>query len=139
MRLHAVVLYQVRMRMRFTITFQQLSAVQDADYIVVGFDPDDLDKKTQMVVDAQHGSGEQICSYLPKAIYVNIDECENHVLPPAPCFVHRLTRHDTSCLNCIIAVQPGIFAVRFSIAHSNIITVANRKASVLMCSGGSSR
>ena len=49
---------------------------------------------------------------MPKAIYVTIDECTHQFLPSPPCAVHRLTGHDASCLNCISAVQPGVFAVR---------------------------
>ena len=49
---------------------------------------------------------------MPKAIYVKIHECDYHFLPPAPCSTHRLTGHDASCLNCISAVQPGVFAVK---------------------------
>ena len=111
-RLPAVALFHQGMRMRFTTTLQQPFAVQDVDCTVVGFDPDDMDKEAQTEVDAEHGKGEFTCSYMPKAIYVKIDECEYHFLPPAPCSTHRLIGHDTSCLNCINAVQPGIFAVK---------------------------
>ncbi len=41
-----------------------------------------------------------------------IDDCDFRFLPPAPCFTHRSTGHDKSCLKCISAVQPGIFAVK---------------------------
>ena len=111
-RLPAVFLFHVGMRMRFTTTLQQPFAVQDVDCTVVGFDPDDLNKAAQTEVDAQRSSGEHVCSYMPKAIYVKIDGCEYTFLPPAPCSVHRLTGHDTCCLNCISAVEPGIFAVK---------------------------
>ena len=95
--------------MRFATTLQQPFAVQDVDCTVVGFDPDDLDKAAQAEVDAQRSSGEHVCSYMPKAIYVKIDECECHFLPPAPCLLHRLTGHDASC---VTSVQPGIFEVK---------------------------
>ena len=111
-RLPAAVLFHMGMRMRFTTTLQQPFAVQDVDCTVVGFDPDDLDKAAQGEVDSQCRSGEYVCTYMPKAIFVKIDECDYQFLPPAPCSVHRLTGHDTSCLNCISAVQPGTFAVK---------------------------
>jgi hypothetical protein len=98
--------------MRFATTLQQPFAVQDVNCTVVGFDPDDLDQAAQWEVDSQCRSGEYVCNYMPKAIYVKIDECDYRFLPPAPCSVHRLTGRDTSCLNCISAVQPGIFAVK---------------------------
>lgn len=111
-RLPAVFLFHVGMRMRFTTTIQQPFAVQDVECTVMGFDPDDLDKETQSRVDAGRGAGEWTCSYMPKAIYVKIDECDYQFLPPAPCAIHRLAGHDASCLNCISAVQPGVFAVK---------------------------
>ena len=49
---------------------------------------------------------------MPRSIYVKIDDCDHHFLPPAPCSVHRSTGHDASCLNCTRAVRPGIFAVK---------------------------
>ena len=56
-------------------------------------------------------SSSHVCALMPKAIYVEIDDCDYHFLPPAPCSVHRLTGHDASCLNCTSSLQPGIFAV----------------------------
>jgi len=111
-RLPAVVLWHYGMRMKFTTTLQQPFAVQDVECTVVGFEPDDKDYDAKAALDAQHCQGEHVCHFLPKAIYVKIDDCDCHFLPPAPCPVHRLTGHDASCLNCTSAVQPGIFAVR---------------------------
>jgi hypothetical protein len=111
-RLPAVVLWHVGMRMRFTTTLQQPFAVQDLECIVMGFEPDDLDKDAQVALDSQDCQGEHVCSYMPKAIYVKIDGSTCHFLPPAPCFSHRTTGHDSSCLSCISSVQPGIFAVK---------------------------
>ena len=111
-RLPAAVLFHIGMRMRFTTTLQQPFAVQDVECTVVGFNPDDLDQAAQREVNLQCRSGEYVCTYMPKAIYVTIDECTHQFLPSPPCAVHRLTGHDASCLNCISAVQPGVFAVR---------------------------
>ena len=111
-RLPGVVLWHQGMRMRFTTTLQQPFAVQDVECIVVGFEPADQDKDTQSAAYAQHCRGEHVCGLMPKAIHVKIDECDCHFLPPAPCFMHRLTGFDSSCVNCISAVQPGIFAVK---------------------------
>ena len=63
-------------------------------------------------LDAHHCQGEHVCAFMPKAIYVKIDDCDQHFLPPAPCSVHRSTGHDASCLNCASAIRPGIFAVK---------------------------
>ena len=111
-RLPAVVLWHQGMRVRFTTTLQQPFAVQDVEGTIVGFDPDDKDYAAKVAVDAEHCQGEHVCGFMPKAIYVKIDECDCHFLPPAPCSVHRSTDHDPSCLNCISAVQPGVFAVK---------------------------
>jgi hypothetical protein len=111
-RLPGVVLWHQGMRMRFTTTLQQPFAVQDVECTVVGFEPAYEDKRTQTAAYAQHCRGEHVCDLMPKAIYVKIDECDCHFLPPPPCSMHRLTGLDSSCLNCISAVQPGIFAVK---------------------------
>ena len=111
-RLPATVLWHHGMRMKFTTTLQQPFAVQDVECTVVGFEPDDKDYEATTALVAQHCQGEYVCAWMPKAIYVKIDDCDHHFLPPAPCFVHRLTGHDASCLNCTSAVRPGIFAVK---------------------------
>ena len=111
-RLPAVVLWHLGMRMRFSTTLQQPLAVQDVGCTVLGFEPDDMDKDAQVATDAHNCQGEHVCCYMPKAIYVKIDDCTCHFLPLAPCFTHRTTGHDASCLDCISAVQPGIFAVK---------------------------
>ena len=111
-RLPAVVLWHQGMRMRSTTTLQQPFAVQDVECTVVGFEPGETDHDTKAAVDAQHCQGEQVCGIMPRAIYVKIDGCDSHFLPPAPCFAHRSTGHDASCLDCGTAVQPGIFAVK---------------------------
>ena len=91
-RLPAVVLWHHGMRMKFSTTLQQPFAVQDVECTVVGFEPADNDYDTMAVLDAQHCQGEHVCAFMPKAIYVNIDDCDHHFLPPAPCPVHRLDR-----------------------------------------------
>ena len=111
-RLPAVVLWHHGMRVKFTTTLQQPFAVQDVEGSVVGFDPDDKDHDAKAALDAQHCQGEHVCALMPRAIYVKIDDCDHHFLPPAPCSVHRSTGHDASCLNCTSAVRPGIFAVK---------------------------
>ena len=111
-RLPATVLFHIGMRMRFATTLHQPFAVQDVDCTVVGFDPDDLDKEAHIEMKSQCRSGVYAFVNMPKAIYVKIDECHYRFLPPAPCSVHRLTGRDASCLSCIRAVQPGIFAVK---------------------------
>ena len=100
------------MRVNFTTTLQQPFAVQDVEGAVVGLEPDDKDSDTMTALDAQHCQGEHICAFMPKAIYVKIDDCDHQFLPPAPCSLHRSTGHDASCLNCTSAVRPGTFAVK---------------------------
>ena len=111
-RLPAVVLWHHGMRMKFSTTLQQPFAVQDVECTVAGFECDDKDHDAKAAIDAQHCQGEHVCAFMPKAIYVKIDDCDCHFLPPAPCLTHRSTGHDASCLNCTSAVQPGIFAAK---------------------------
>ena len=111
-RLPAAVLWHHGMRMKFSTTLQQPYAVQDVECTVIGFEPADKDYASKAALDAQHCQGEHLCGLMPKAIYVKIDDCDFHFLPPAPCSVHRSTGHDASCLNCLRAVQPGVFAVK---------------------------
>ena len=111
-RLPACFLWHFGMRVKFSTTLQQPFAVQDVEGVVVGFEPDDKDHDTQVALNSSVCKGEFICRFQPKAIYVKIDECQHHFLPPAPCSEHRLTGHDPSCLNCISAVRPGVFAVK---------------------------
>ena len=79
---------------------------------MVGFEPDDKDYDAVAARDAEHCRGEHVCQFIPKAIYVKIDDCDSHFLPPAPCREHCSSGHDASCLNCRNAVQPGVFAVK---------------------------
>ena len=92
-RLPAVALWHHGMRMKFTTTLRQPFAVQDVECTVVGFEPDDKDYKAQAAIAAQHCQGEHVCAFMPEAIYVKIDNCDHHFLPPAPCSVHRSTGH----------------------------------------------
>ena len=111
-RLPAVVFWHYGMRMKLTTTLQQPFAVQDVECYCVGFEPSDRDYETRAAADAKHCQGEHVCAFMPPTIYVKLDDCDYHFLPPAPCSAHRSTGHDASCLNCISAVQPGIFAVK---------------------------
>ena len=95
-RLPAVVLWHHGLRVKFTTTLQQPFAVQDVIGSVVGFGPDDKDHDAKAALDAQHCQGEHVCAFMPKAIYVKINDCDHHFLPPAPCSVHRSTGHDAS-------------------------------------------
>ena len=111
-RLPGVVFGHYGMRMRFTTTLQQPFAVQDVECVWVGFDPDDQDRDTQREVDASEGVGEYVCEFMPKAIYVKIDDCNYNFLPPAPCCVHKFSGYDETCPDCRSAAQPGVFAVK---------------------------
>ena len=111
-KLPGVFCWHYGMRMKFTTTLQQPFAVQDVECTVVGFEPDEKDYDAKAALDARHCQGEHVCSFLPAAIYVQIDECDHHFLPPAPCSAHRSTGYDDGCLNCTSAVRPGVFAVK---------------------------
>ena len=110
-RLPAVCLWHYGMRAKFSTTLQQPFAVQDVECTVVGFEPDERDYDAKAAMDARTCRGEHVCTYIPKAIYVKIDDCNYQFLPPAPCAMHQSTGHDASCLNCLNAVKPGTFAV----------------------------
>ena len=111
-RLPAVGLWHHGMRMEFSTTLHQPFVVHDVECTVVGFESDEKDHDAKAAIDAQHCVGEQVCEFMPKAIYVKIDDCDHHFLPPALFFVHRLTGHGASCLKCTSVVQPRIFAVK---------------------------
>ena len=111
-RLPAVALWHHGMRLKFTTTLQQPFAVQDVECTVVGFEPDDKDHDAKAALDAAHCQGEHVCAFLPKTIYVKIDDCDTQFLPPGPCSAHRSIGHQHLCLDCIRAVQPGVFAVK---------------------------
>ena len=93
------------MRMRLTTTLQQPFAVQDTECTVLGFDPDPVDQHIKSKIRAT-SSLEMICTRMPKAIYVKLDDSDMQFLPPAPCAFHRTTGHDDTCARCLCAVQP---------------------------------
>ena len=84
-KLPAVVIWHYGMRMSFSTAVQQPFAVQDVDCTVVGFEPDDKDYDAMATIDAQHFQGEHVCAFMPKAIYVKIDDCDHHFLPRHLC------------------------------------------------------
>ena len=110
-RLPGVVLFHQGMRMRLTTTLQQPFAVQDLECTVLGFDPDPADQCVNSKI-RMTSCSEMKCMRMPKAIYVKLDDCDLHLLPPGSCSLHRMTGHDATCANCLCAVQPGLFAVR---------------------------
>ena len=111
-RLPGVVLFHHGMRMRLTTTIADAApfAVQDVECTVVGFDVDAADSINSSLRTA--ASTEMLCTRLPKAIYVKLDDCEHRFLPPGTCPLHRTRGHDAECEACASAVQPGVFAVK---------------------------
>ena len=109
-RLPPVVFFHLGMRVRFSTTVQQPFAVQDLEGTVVGFEP--VPRELGHVNSSDARPGEICCNIMPTAIYVKLDDCSHTFLPPGPCHAHRYTGHNESCLDCISAVQPGVFAVR---------------------------
>ena len=110
-RLPPVVLFHLGMRVRLTTTIQQPFAVQDVEGTVVGFDPDPVDSDTTarlMSRDSSH-AGDFACRFMPKSIYVKLDECNLQLLPPAQCPEH--VQHNPACSRCINAAQPGVMAI----------------------------
>ena len=76
-RLPPVVLFHYGMRVRLTTTIQQPFAVQDVEGIVVGFDTDPADSSTKARFHspATSHTADFACSLMPKAIYVQLDDC----------------------------------------------------------------
>ena len=76
-RLPSVVLFHYGVRVRLTTTIQQPFAVQDVEGIVVGFDPDPADSSTKARFHspATSHTADFACSLMPKAIYVQLDDC----------------------------------------------------------------
>ena len=109
-KLPGVVLFHQGMRMRLTTTLQQPFAVQDAECTVVGFEPDPADQHINSKI-RMPSCTEMKCTRMPKAIYVQLDDCDLQFLPPGSCALHRMTGHDATCAS-LCAVPPGRFAVR---------------------------
>ena len=99
-RLPPVVLFHLGTRIRLTTTIQQPFAVQDVEGKVVGFDPDPADSTTRarLMSAASSHEGNFVCPYMPKAIYVKLDECKLQLLPPVPCPEHD--QHNPDCSRC---------------------------------------
>ena len=110
-RLPPVVLFHLGMRIRLTTTIQQPFAVQDVEGTVVGFDPDPVDFTTtaRLMPAASSHEGNFVCPYMPKAIYVKLDECKLQLLPPVPCPEHD--QHNPDCSRCTSAAEPGVMAI----------------------------
>ena len=110
-KLPGVVLFHQGMRVRLTTTLQQPFAVQDAECTVVGFELDPADQHINSKIRTSSCT-EMKCARMPKAIYVQRDDCDLQFLPPGSCALHRMIGHDATCANCLCAVPPGRFAVR---------------------------
>ena len=78
-RLPGVVLFHQGMRMRLTTTLQQPFAVQDVECTVRGFDPDPADQYINSKIRTTSCS-ELKCTRMPKAIYVQLDDCDCPIL-----------------------------------------------------------
>ena len=111
-RLPPVVLFHYGMRVRLTTTIQQPFGVQDVEGIVVGFDPDPADSSTKARFHspATSHTADLACSLMPKAIYVQLDDCGLQLLPPAPCPEH--SQRVPTCHHCTNAARPGVMAIR---------------------------
>ena len=139
-KLPGVVLFHQGMRMRLITTLQQPFAVQDAECTVVGFEPDPADHNINSKIRLSSYT-EMKCTRMPKAIYVQLDDCDLQFLPPGSCALHRMTGHNATCANCLCAVPPGRFAVRplnrswrfyFESTRSGKYLMVNRKQFPLM-------
>ena len=111
-RFPPVVLFRLRMRVRLMTAIQQPFAVQDVTGNIVGFNPDPDDSTTQARLNSPATSRAEELSYrfMPRAIYVKLDDCELKLLPPAHCPEH--SQRDSECSRCTRAGQPGVMAVR---------------------------
>ena len=104
-------LFHYGMRVRLSTTIQQPFAVQDVEGTVVGFDADPADSttKARLHFPATSHTAEFVCSLMPTAIYVKLDDCELQLLPPARCLEHL--QFTSACSCCISAAQPGVMAI----------------------------
>ena len=100
------------MRVRLTKTIQQPFAVQDVEGVVVGFDANEHDHATFKRVTAQDGihKGEFVCPMMVQAVYVKLDDCDLHLLPPRACSIHESS--STSCPHCEATAPVGVMAIR---------------------------
>ena len=96
---------------RLTTALQQPFPVQSAELSVVGFEPDLADQYINSKI-RMTSCSEMKCTRMPKAIYVQLDDCDLQFLPPGSCWLHRATGHNATCDDCLCAVQPGLFAIK---------------------------
>eukprot|EP00959_Pyramimonas_sp_CCMP1952_P221458 4629304-Pyramimonas_sp.AAC.1 len=91
------------MRVRRTTAIQQRFAVQDVEGTVVGFDPGpaDLTTKTKPRSPSASHTAEFACRFMPKAIYVKLDDCDLQLLPTAVCPEHP--ERSSTCTRCTSA------------------------------------
>ena len=80
-KLPGVVLFYQGMRMRLITTLQQPFAVQDAECTVVGFEPGPADPNINSKI-RMPSCTEMKCTRMPKAFYVQLDDCDLQFLPP---------------------------------------------------------
>ena len=79
--------------------------------VQLGFDPDPVDSDTRARLISTYSShaGDFDCRFMPKAIYVKLDECNLQLLPPMQCPEH--VEHNPDCSRCINGAQPGVMAI----------------------------
>ena len=115
-RLPGLCCFHMHQRVRFTANIAPPFATQDTEGTIVGFDPDHRDTHALLSLRSnQFSTGEVQLRYMPKAVYVKIDDCTDNFLPPCPCAQHLATGHHLDCPDCSAnAEHPGVYSLEAS-------------------------
>ena len=105
-RLPGIAAVHIGMRIRLTTSVLPPWAVQDSAGTVMAIDFGESQPPSQ------HGmcAGEVLLRTLPRAMYVQLDNCQLEFLPPTPCDGHQLLGFDSSCTDC--KRYPGVIQIK---------------------------
>ena len=123
--------FHMQQKVRFTANMAPPFVTQNTEGTIVGFDPDHRD--TTALLSLRHNcTGEVQLRYMPKAVYVKIDDCTDKFLPPCACAEHvdYVCGYHPECPDCSAnAEQPGQSTQRHRVTdcHASAALAAARR------------
>ena len=104
-RLPAFAMFHVGMNTRLTLTSEKQVAVVDATGIIKGIEFDDREPLNHKDATTKGNMSVVTLSYMPKAVYVELDAIEGanespQWIKPQPCFAHASEGVQASCSQC---------------------------------------
>ena len=117
-RLPGFFVFHIGMRVRLMTSLHPPLLVQDCAGEIVGFDIDSAEHLLKSN-GASTPAAEVLLQFMPKAIYVKIDDFAQAVLPPTPCLEHVIVGPDRDCSACcfhcgIVAIAPKSLTWRYA-------------------------